>query len=160
MSLSKGLAAVLRSTRAVRGLSQEDLGDTSDRKHLWLMENARSSPTLNKFDELAKALQFDPVTLLALCVCVRDDIAPDEMVARLRQELETFDALGGLESLRGQFQGDGLTSRASERSRKLAAVLECKRLGLTQKATVEKLGIPRSTVSDLWKLDQGEDGSP
>lgn len=76
MSLSKELAAVLRSVRAVKGLSQQDLGDASDRKHLWLMESAKSSPTLNKFDELAKALQVSPVTLLALCVALRDGVAP------------------------------------------------------------------------------------
>lgn len=152
MSLSKELAAVLRSVRAVKGLSQQDLGDASDRKHLWLMESARSSPTLNKFDELAKALGVSPVTLLALCVALRDGIAPDDLLSLVQKELEAFKAAGGDELMSAHVSGAMLNSRASERVRKLAAVQECKRQGLTQKATGERLGIPRSTVSDLWKL--------
>lgn len=152
MSLSKELAAVLRSVRAVKGLSQQDLGDASDRKHLWLMESAKSSPTLNKFDELAKALQVSPVTLLALCVALRDGIGPIDVLSLVRKELDAFEAAGGCELTSGYISGKTSNSRASERRRKLAAVQECKRQGLTQRATGEKLGIPRSTVSDLWKL--------
>jgi len=153
MPLNKELAAVLRSARAVRSLSQEDLGDASDRKHLWLMESARSSPTLNKFNELAKALHFNPVTLLALCISLRDDASVDEVLELTRQELEAFTAAGGNALLAEHFAGDGQSTRTRERQRKLEAVLACKRQGLSQKATGERLGIPRSTVSDLWKLD-------
>lgn len=57
----------------------------------------------------------------------------------------------------GHVSGEILNSRTSERLRKLAAVQECKRQGLTQKATGEKPGIPRSTVSDMWRLQPARD---
>ncbi|MEE3508292.1 XRE family transcriptional regulator [Pseudomonas sp. 10C3] len=151
MSLSKGLAAALKAARSVRALSQQDLGNAGDRKHLWLMENAKSSPTLNKFDELSRALKLDPVTLLALCVAARDRISPADALVRAQREIDEFEQLGGIEKLLRNFEGDGQSSRAEERAHKLAAVQECKRQGLSQKATIEKLGIPRSTVNDLWK---------
>lgn len=147
---------MLRSARAVRSLSQQDLGDASDRKYLWLLENGKSSPTLKKFDEIAQSLQFDPLTLLAMCIALRDGISVSDALERSKKEAEAFDALGGSELLSNHFAVDGFNSRASERSRKLVAVQECKRQGLTQKATIEKLGIPRSTVNDLWNLKDPE----
>lgn len=152
MSLSKGFAAVLRTARAVRGLSQQDLGDVSDRKHFWQIENARSSPTLNKFEKLSKALQFDPVTLLALCVATRDNVSPSDVLQRVQKELAEFESMGGTKKLAESMESGVLKSRASEQLRKMAAVQECKRAGLTQKATMEKLGLPKSTVHDLWKM--------
>jgi transcriptional regulator with XRE-family HTH domain len=157
MSLSKGLAAALKAARAVRALSQQDLGDAGDRKHLWLMENGKSSPTLNKFDELSRALNFDPVTLLTLCVAARDQISPAETLARVQKEIKEFEQLGGIEKLQRNFEGGRHVSRAEDRVLKLEAVQRCKREGLTQKATVEKLGIPRSTVHDLWKIETLEE---
>lgn len=153
MSLSKGLAAALKTARAIRALSQQDLGDASDRKHLWLIENAKSSPTLNKFDELSRALNFDPITLLALSVAARDQISPTDALVRVQKEIEEFEKLGGVEKLMRNFEGDGQITRAAERTRRLTAIQECKRLGMSQKATIEKLGIPRSTVNDLWKIE-------
>ena len=76
------------------------------------------------------------------------------------REIEAFEAAGGKELLSNHFAGNAPTSRSSERLRKLAAVQECKQQGLTQKATGEKLGIPRSTVSDLWKLGAVKDVEP
>lgn len=153
MSLSKGLSAVLRTARAVRGLSQQAMGDAGDRKHLWLMENGKSSPTLGKLDELARALNFDPVTLLALSVSVRDQVSPTEVIKRVQQELAAFEKADGLAQLALNAEGGADQSRANERLRKLVAVQDCKRQGLTQKDTVEKLGIPKSTVHDLWKIE-------
>lgn len=156
MSLSKGLAAVLRTARSVRGVSQQDLGATSDRKHFSKIENEKASPTLNKFDDVAAALSFNPVTLLALCVALRDQISPSEALARAQKEIEEFEALGGMERLQSNFAGSSVKSRANERLRKLSAVQECKRQGFSQRETIEKLGIPRSTVNDLWNCEPPE----
>jgi hypothetical protein len=60
--------------------------------------------------------------------------------------------MGGTKKLADTMESGVLKSRASEQLRKMAAVQECKRAGLTQKATVEKLGLPKSTVHDLWKM--------
>jgi len=152
MSLSKGLAAALRSARKVRGLSQQGLGDAGDRKHLWQMENGKSSPTLNKLEELSQALNYDPVTLLTLCIAVRDDITPDDVLKRAQRELIEFEQLGGMKELAANSDSEPFNSRTNEKQRKLAAVQACKREGLTQKATMERLGMPKSTVHDLWKL--------
>jgi transcriptional regulator with XRE-family HTH domain len=129
------------------------MGDAGDRKHLWLMENGKSSPTLGKLDELARALNFDPVTLLALCVSVRDQVSPSEVIERVQQELAEFEKANGLEQLALNAEGGADRSRTNERQRKLAAVQDCKRQGLTQKETVDRLGIPKSTVHDLWKIE-------
>lgn len=152
MSLSKGFAAVLRTVRAVRGFSQQDLGDAGDRKHLWLMEKAKSSPTLNKFEELSQALQFDPVTILALCVSQRDEVSPAEVIKRVQKELAEFERLGGLKQLADSMVDGEFKSHNDDRSRKLEAIQECKRAGLTPKETIAKLGFTKSTVYALWKL--------
>ncbi|KAB0499100.1 helix-turn-helix domain-containing protein [Pseudomonas vancouverensis] len=159
MSLSNGFAAVLKAVRAVRGLSQQDLGDVSDRKHFWQIENAKSSPTLNKLEKLSKALQFDPVTLLTLSLAVRDEVSPSEVLQRVQKELADFERMGGLKELVDSMQSGVPKSRASEQLRKLAAVRLCKREGLTQKATTEKLGLPKSTVHDLWKMTDPDEES-
>lgn len=151
MSLNKGLAAVLKSARSVSGLSQQDLGDAVDRTYVWMMENAKSSPTVNKLEQVATALNFDLVTLLALSVAVRDQTPVTEVLERVQNELAEFERKGGLSLLAAQVEGRGPT-RTSEKLRKIAAVQDCKRRGLTQKEAVEELGIPRSTVHDLWKL--------
>lgn len=155
MSLSKELAAVLKTARAVRQLSQQDLGDAGDRKHLWLMEGGRSSPTINKLEQLASALQFDPVSLLALTVAIKGDENVWTVLERVKAELLAFEQQGGASLLMDHFEGRAPT-RSSERLKRLAAVKACRREGLTQKATAERLGLPRSSVHDLWKVSDSD----
>ena len=155
MSLNKGLAAALKSARAVRRLSQQDLGDTAAPRYIWMLEDGKSSPTLNKLEMLSVALQLDLTTLVALSIAARDKVPVAQVLERVKAEITTFEEMGGLSMLEEHSQGNPSTKRG-EMLKKLVAVQECKRQGLTQKATVENLGIPRSTVHDLWKMETPE----
>ena len=59
-------AAGLRNARNSRGLSQEDFGLVSSRTYVSSLERGLKSPTLNKVDDLAGALELHPLTLLIL----------------------------------------------------------------------------------------------
>jgi len=155
MSLNKGLAAALKSARAVRGLSQQDLGDTAAPRYIWMLEDGKSSPTLSKLEKLSVALQLDLTTLVALSVAARDQIPVSQVIERVQAEITAFEERGGLSLLAEQVAGEA-PNKSREKQRKLAAIQECRRQGLTQKETVERLGIPRSTVHDLWKLAGAE----
>ncbi|XKU41506.1 helix-turn-helix domain-containing protein [Pseudomonas [fluorescens] ATCC 17400] len=60
------MAAVVRALRDSQDLSQEGLASAISQTFLSRIENGHSSPTLDKFAELAHALELSPVTLLAL----------------------------------------------------------------------------------------------
>lgn len=66
MDLRRGLARSLRLTRKAKGLAQEHLSDVSGRTYLSEIERGIKNPTVEKLDELAKAMNVHPLTLLTL----------------------------------------------------------------------------------------------
>ncbi|MFP3527491.1 helix-turn-helix transcriptional regulator, partial [Pantoea sp. SIMBA_072] len=66
METRDAVAGVLRAVRKLQGLSHDDLADAAFRTYLGRLERGQSNATLEKLDELAAALEFDPVALIAL----------------------------------------------------------------------------------------------
>ena len=66
MDLRRGLARSLRLVRKSRGLAQDQLSDVSGRTYLSEIERGIKNPTLEKLDELAKAMNVHPLTILAI----------------------------------------------------------------------------------------------
>lgn len=66
MDTRLAFAAALRRARRHRGLSQEALGEVSGRTYISALERGLKSPTLQKIDGLATAIDVHPVTLVAL----------------------------------------------------------------------------------------------
>lgn len=59
-------AKALKLTRKSKGLSQEDFCLLSSRTYVSSLERNMKSPTLNKVDDLAEALDVHPLTLLTM----------------------------------------------------------------------------------------------
>lgn len=66
MENKQAFAKALRTIRKGKGLTQEDFSEISSRTYLSILERGLKSPTLEKIDELAKAMGVHPLTLLLL----------------------------------------------------------------------------------------------
>lgn len=95
MAVKHTLSEALKSIRKARGLSQEAFSDVSSRTYLSTLERDMKSPTLNKLAELCEVMEVHPLTLLALAYAGDDLRQADQLLAQVRQELETVTKKGG-----------------------------------------------------------------
>ena len=153
------LAAILRSTRTARGLSQEQLGGSVEARHLHNVEHAKSNITLDMLERISARLDVDPLAVLAMASCYERGEPPAAFIAHLQTEMKKLEALGVLTSLPSHFEaGNLITGKAGKRSipsEKIQSVLACKAQGMTQKQTSLKLGMAASTVHKIWHSDSG-----
>lgn len=151
------LAAILRSTRKARGLSQEQLGDTLETRHLHNLEHAKSNITLEMLERISARLDVDPIALLAMASSYERQESLAACIAHLQAEMKKLEALGVLSSLPSHFERNELvTGKAGKRPipiERIQAVLACKAEGMTQKQASLKLGMAASTVHKIWHSD-------
>jgi transcriptional regulator with XRE-family HTH domain len=76
-------------------LSQEAFSDVSSRTYMSTLERDMKSPTLNKLAELCEVMKVHPLTLLTLAYAGDDLRQADQLLAQVRQELETVTKKGG-----------------------------------------------------------------
>ncbi|RML53585.1 Cro/CI family transcriptional regulator [Pseudomonas syringae pv. pisi] len=150
MSKRAGLAAALRAVRAMKGLSQSDLGEAADRKFVYRLESGKSDMTLGKLDEIARAAGINPITLMVLSAVTNTGLHAREIMESVRAELDAFESDGGYVALTSQVQEGAVMSRASERQKRLEVVQACKAMGMTQREAAHHLNLAKSTVADLW----------
>ncbi|MFF7061394.1 helix-turn-helix domain-containing protein [Pseudomonas sp. NPDC008258] len=100
MSLKSSFASVLRAVRSVRNLSQSGFGDVTSRTYLSKLETGKSSITLDKLDQLSERLELSPLTLLTLTLSESTGQPAQELIVKLRSELEDLQQSGGLSDLR------------------------------------------------------------
>lgn len=153
MPLKESLAAVLRLVRASRGLSKDDFQGVVDSKHIYNIENARSSVTLDTLEALCMTLQIDFLTLLTVAASLDRGESHEKLLQHLAAQGEQLADLGVIAKWSDEFQeGALLPMEAGRRTplKKVEAVMACRALGMTQKATAEKVGISRATVSRIW----------
>lgn len=159
MTLKLPFAAVLRSIRSKRGITQESLSEAGSRTYLGALERGESSISLDKLQVLSQTLGISPLTLIALTLTIHDEQPIESIVERLSTELDAFVRTGGLEELKAQIADGVLISRKAGKlvdPQKLMEVHQCKANGLSQKETAVRLGLSTSTVHDLWKRSAGE----
>ena len=89
MAAKNSLAAAIRTVRKARGLSQEAFSDVSSRTYMSTLERDLKSPTLSKLAELCEVMEIHPLTLLTLAYAVNSPHKADELLAQVRQELES-----------------------------------------------------------------------
>lgn len=157
------LAAILRSIRTARGLSQEQLGGAVEARHLHNVEHAKTNITLDMLERISARLEVDPIALLAMASIYERQESLTSFNARLLAEMNKLEALGVLSGLPSHFEGGGLvTGKAGKRPipvERIQAVLACKAEGMTQKQTSLKLGMAASTVHKIWHSDSGSAAS-
>ncbi|MBF4211019.1 XRE family transcriptional regulator [Pseudomonas donghuensis] len=154
MPLMRPLGAVLRLVRIARGLSQEEFSGAVEARHIHNLEYGKTSVTIGTLETLAGRLEVDPIALLAYASRLERNVSPEQYMETLQEELQKISRLGVDEQIRQQYQeGDELKPKTGRRTdpAKLAAVKDAKASGKTKRETSEALGIPRSTVNDLWE---------
>ncbi|PUA96401.1 Xre family transcriptional regulator [Acidovorax sp. 107] len=95
MAAKHTLSEALKTIRKARGLSQEAFSDVSSRTYMSTLERDMKSPTLNKLAELCEVMEVHPLTLLTLAYAGKDLRQADQLLAQVRQELETVTKKGG-----------------------------------------------------------------
>lgn len=66
MDLRGGLARSLRLVRKAQGIAQASLADVAARSYLSEIERGIKNPTVEKLDELARAIEVHPLTILTM----------------------------------------------------------------------------------------------
>ncbi|WP_447781993.1 helix-turn-helix domain-containing protein [Pseudomonas plecoglossicida] len=154
MRIAPPLAAVLRALRAARGLSQEKLAGPGDASHIHLLENDRASATLGMMEGIAERLDVDLIALLAYASKVGQDMGQEQYLEHLRLEMDKIGALGVDAEIHEHFQDGHLVIHKPgrpARQAKIEAVLKAKAAGKSKREVSDELGIPWSTVNDIWK---------
>lgn len=148
------LAAVVRAVRGNLGLTQESLANAASRTYLGKIENAESSPTVDKFLELAEALGMSPLAFMALILSTHNKTPSSTLLAKAAEELDALQERVSDADIAVHLAGFDLVKRPAARPVnliKLKKVLECKEIGLSKSETARRLGISRSTVGFLWE---------
>ena len=156
MTLKNEIGAALRAVRQQRGLSYEELNESTFRTTLSSIERGKSKLTVEKLSSLAEALDFDLIAFLALCISLERGQTPDDAIAVAQGELDRFKAAGGVALLHQQIMDGELVSRSKGKpanTENKAAVLRMKAEGKTQAEIRRLLGLSRSTESQYWHSD-------
>ncbi|UHH33025.1 helix-turn-helix transcriptional regulator [Pseudomonas veronii] len=148
------LAAILRALRAHKGLTQESIPEGGNRQYLSQLEHGKSSPTLDKLQDLSEAYGASPLLLVGAATLIQEGITVDAIVGRFAEQMRELNATGTLAAARAELDDNGLRSRPAGRviDRDLkAAIQECKAQGLSQAQTSQNLGVNKMTVSRYWR---------
>lgn len=158
MSLKTEIAATLRAVREQRQVSYENLAGGSMRTTIGYLERAEAGVTLDKLADIAHALDFNLVTLIALCVATQHKQNAQTVLEEATRELQSFLGAGGAELIQSQIEGGKLVQRAAGKplnARNREAVLALKAQGKTPAETIKTLGLSRTTVNRYWKQGSG-----
>ncbi|MEB0123474.1 helix-turn-helix domain-containing protein [Pseudomonas sp. CCI1.2] len=125
--------------------------------YISLLERAGSNVTVEKLEQVAAALEINPLTLLLLAQSAQRGVMPDALVNELLSEIRALDVEAELQQIAVHL-AKGTTpvrehSRAKEGKATTAAVLELKQQGKTQAEVSRALGLARSSVSKHWRRD-------
>lgn len=154
MSLRNEIAAAIRVIRRIRGLGYEELAEASAQANISLLEQGKTNITIDKLIKLSAALDFDAVTLVAICIALQKGATPREVLEDAKRELMLFEADDGLVAIKEQFEGENLSKRTRGKpanSQNAAAVLKLKAGGMSQAEVARETGLAKSTVHRYWQ---------
>jgi len=124
-----------------------------------MLERGETRVLYETLAKISEGLDFDLVTLVALCISLRDHVDPDAVIKGAIRDLSEFKAAGGLELLNQQFEGGELKRRPQSRpanASMIAAVADLKAQGMTRAEVARELGLSKSTVQRYW-LKEGKE---
>ncbi len=79
----------LKQCRKFRGKTQEDFGDVSSRTYISQIERGVSAPTLKKIEMLAKELELEPTTMVALCYLkLNSTLTTKQLLINVKKQLD------------------------------------------------------------------------
>jgi transcriptional regulator with XRE-family HTH domain len=110
MSLKSAIAAVLKSMRKARGLSQKDLAQVSSRTYISKLERGQSSPTLEMISTLSAPLGLSPLALVAVTIAAETGQSTRALIQQTEKEMAELARAGVLREL--HISDAGLTSRS------------------------------------------------
>lgn len=99
MSLKTAFAAVLKTMRGARGLSQMNLAEVSSRTYVSKLERAQSSPTLEMMTTLSGPLNLSPLTLVAITLGAQTGQSIRSLISRIEDEVTELAQAGVLKEL-------------------------------------------------------------
>jgi transcriptional regulator with XRE-family HTH domain len=89
MTLTKDFGKALKKARIARKLTQEDFSDVSSRTYMSSLERGIKSPTIDKIDSLAHAMDLHPLTLLVLTYSLNNDkLSTLKLLDKINNELD------------------------------------------------------------------------
>lgn len=148
MSLRIAYASALRFLRKRSEVSQQQLAPAANPSYVSRLEAGVRSVTLDVSQELAKALNVDPLTLLVLAYAAERDQTPQEVVNHLWGDLSDQELLGSKIP-------SGITKDPHPEvvagMELHAQIVELMDQGLTQAEVARRLGVARQTVSNHLK---------
>lgn len=153
--LNHEIAAAIRTIRSMKALGYEDLADVTVRRSISSLEQAQVNVSVAKLAELANALDFDFVALIAVCMALKEDIPPEKIVERAVNALAEFSSKGGVVQLRSQFIDGKVTPRRPGKpanAKNIAAVTHLRSQCFSQAEISKELGLSKSTTNRYWKL--------
>lgn len=97
MDIRRSFGHALKVARKSRGLTQDDFAVVSSTNFISLLENGKTSPTLQKLEAICSTLNTHPVTLLALAYIIssssHDNV--DDLLEQVRVEIADLQARHG-----------------------------------------------------------------
>ena len=82
MDVTLAFAKALKQARRAQGLTQEDFSEVSSRTYVSTLERGKKSPTIEKIDALASALEIHPLTLMLLTYLIKSNQAEQSSIVQ------------------------------------------------------------------------------
>lgn len=156
LNVKEELAITLRTIRKLIGLGYEALAGTISPSNLSLLEQGKIQATLPTLVKVAETLGINLLTLMALCLAIRDKESPESELKKAQKELLCFIESGGLNIMEDQMQDGALKKRGRgtrANAQSVSAVISLRKQGKTQAEAARELGLPTSTVQRYWQKD-------
>ena len=148
MSLRIAYAAALRFLRKRSEVSQQQLAPAANPSYVSRLESGTRSVTLDVSQELAKALNVDPLTLLVLAYAAERNQTPQEVMEHLLGDLSAKGLL--VTKIPSELVKDPHPEVVAgvELNARIKVLMD---QGLSQAEVARRLGIARQTVSNHLK---------
>ena len=148
MSLRIAYASALRFLRKRSEVSQQHLAPAANPSYVSRLESGSRSVTLDVSQELAKALNVDPLTLLVLAYAAERNQTPQEVMEHLLGDLSAKGLL--VTKIPSELVKDPHPEVVAglELNARIKVLMD---QGLSQAEVARRLGIARQTVSNHLK---------
>lgn len=144
MSLRIAFGAALQFLRVRRQVSQADIAKSREQSFVSKLEAGASGVTLDAIQDLADALQLDPMAFLTVVYAADRSHSPREVLNQLQVALESSGLLDTVIPQQPTKMPHPVAAGAAVLKKKIEALME---EGVSQADVARKLGISRQTVS-------------